>query len=90
MMVSVRELKNQTSQCLRRVRAGERLVVTDRGRPIAEITPMRRERLSPEERLARLAERGEICLPAGHGLVDAVPMRRRGTPVARTLLEDRG
>lgn len=33
--VSVRELKNQTTQILRRVEAGERVTVTNRGRPVA-------------------------------------------------------
>ncbi len=90
MTASVRDLKNRTSELLRRVRAGEHLLVTDRGRPIAEITPVRPERLSPEARLVRLAERGEITLPRGRGLADIAPLRRRGRPVAETLLEDRG
>lgn len=86
----MRDLKNRTSELLRRVRASEHLLVTDRGRPIAEITPVRPERLRPEVRLARLPGRGEITLPKGRGLADIVPLRRRGRPVAETLLEDRG
>jgi prevent-host-death family protein len=35
--VSVRELKNRTTQILRRVEAGERVTVTKRGHPIAVI-----------------------------------------------------
>jgi hypothetical protein len=35
-VVSVRDLENRTSEFLRRVRAGGRLVVTHRGRPVAE------------------------------------------------------
>ena len=90
MTASVRDLKNRTSELLRRVRAGEHIVVTDRGRPIAEIAPLRPERLRPEARLARLAERGELTLPKGRGLPDIAPLRRGGRPVAETLLEDRG
>ncbi len=89
MVASVRDLKNRTSELLRRVRAGEHVLVTDRGRPIAEITPVRPERLSPEERLARLAERGDVALPKGRGLTDIVPLRKRGRAVAETLVEDR-
>jgi prevent-host-death family protein len=37
--VGVRELKNRLSEYLRQVRAGEGLLVTDRGEVIAEITP---------------------------------------------------
>lgn len=36
--VAIRELKNRLSECLRRVKSGERLVVTDRGRPVAVIS----------------------------------------------------
>jgi len=89
MDVSVRDLKNRTSECLRRVQAGARLIVTDRGRPIAEISRIDPERLTTEQRLARLAERGVLTLPRGRGLADVTPMKRRGRSVAETLLEDR-
>lgn len=38
--VSVRELRNQTAQVLRRVEAGERLTVTVDRRPVAELVPL--------------------------------------------------
>ena len=41
--VGVRELNQQTSQILDRVRAGETIEITDRGVPIAEIRPVGRE-----------------------------------------------
>lgn len=37
--VGVRELRQDLSRYLRRVRAGERLVVTERGRPLAVLAP---------------------------------------------------
>lgn len=37
MAVGVRELKNRLSEYLRRVRAGEEILVTDRGEVIAEL-----------------------------------------------------
>lgn len=37
--VGVRELKNRLSEYLRLVRAGERILVTDRGQVIAELGP---------------------------------------------------
>lgn len=37
--VGIRELKNRLSEFLRLVRAGERILVTDRGEVIAEIGP---------------------------------------------------
>jgi prevent-host-death family protein len=38
--VSVRELRNQTAEVLRRVEAGERLEVTVDRRPVAELVPL--------------------------------------------------
>ena len=38
--VSVRQLRNDVSRILRRVRAGERLIITSDGHPVAEIGPI--------------------------------------------------
>jgi prevent-host-death family protein len=46
--VGVRDLSHRTSQVLSRVKAGERLVITDRGEPIAVVIPLRRpDRVMP-------------------------------------------
>jgi prevent-host-death family protein len=37
--VTSRELKNRTGEILRRVRGGERITVTNRGRPVAIVVP---------------------------------------------------
>jgi len=90
--VSVRELKDHLSEHLRRVQGGQRILVTDRGRPIAEITPLRVESMTLDERLAQMEEAGEITLPRGKkkkGLLPVRAARVRGRPVAETLLEDR-
>ena len=42
--IPVRELRNHVSDVLRRVEAGEEMVVTVSGRPVAELRPVRRER----------------------------------------------
>jgi prevent-host-death family protein len=41
--VPARDLRNQVSQILRRVQAGERLRITVSGRPVAELTPLGRK-----------------------------------------------
>jgi prevent-host-death family protein len=38
--IGVRELRRDASRWLARVRAGETFVVTDRGRPVARLSPM--------------------------------------------------
>lgn len=48
MKVGIRELKNRTSALMRRVAEGETVEVTDRGRPVARLVPVRS---SPWEQL---------------------------------------
>jgi prevent-host-death family protein len=55
--VSVRELRNSVSAVLRRVEAGERLVVTVDRRPVAELIPLRRRRAVPVEAARTAATR---------------------------------
>jgi len=57
--IGVRELNQQTSQVLDRVRAGETLEITDRGIPVAEIRPVSGARSG----LARLIAEGRL-IPA--------------------------
>lgn len=49
--VGVRELRQNLSVYLDRVKAGETLEVTERGQPVAELRPRPAERLSPWEQL---------------------------------------
>lgn len=39
MEIGIRDLKNGLSQCIKRVRGGETIVVTDRGQAVARIIP---------------------------------------------------
>jgi prevent-host-death family protein len=43
-MIPQRELRNNISEVLRRAEAGERLIVTVDGRPVAELGPLREPR----------------------------------------------
>ena len=69
MEVGVRELRNNLSRYLDRVRCGEEVVVTDRGRAIARVLPVGAERT-----LDRLIAEG-VVTPARQ------PKRRRAKPV---------
>jgi prevent-host-death family protein len=64
---TVRDLRNHGGDVLDRVVAGERVVVTRDGRPVAELTPLRPARLGREALLARWRH-----LPR----LDAVALRR--------------
>jgi len=58
--VGVRELRQRASELLRRVEAGETIEVTDRGRPVALLTPL--PDVGP---LERLRAAGEVSSPDG-------------------------
>ena len=55
--VGIKELKNRLTQYLRRVKQGEEVIVTERGKPIALIQPIQsaQQPVSLQARLARLA-----------------------------------
>lgn len=58
--IALRELRNNTSEVLRRVEAGEQMTVTVNGRGVAQLTPLpRRPRFLPwQQVLAHPADRG--------------------------------
>lgn len=51
--VGVRELKAQLSAYLRQVKAGQTIVITERGTPIGRITPAGAYLLTIEEKMSR-------------------------------------
>ena len=57
--VGVRELKNHLSRYLELVRGGEDVVVTDRGSPIARLSPID----TSTDRLAELISAGLVTAP---------------------------
>ena len=61
---STYEVKARFSEVLRRVRAGERVLITFHGREVAEIRPIEAEPRI-EDRVRRLEERGVLSAPTG-------------------------
>lgn len=85
--VNIREFRDHLSAYLRRVKAGEVVEITERGKPIGRIVPV----VHPvEERIQALREAGLVQW-SGRRLPDRAPVARvRGKPtVAELLVEDR-
>lgn len=84
--VGVAELRQNLSRYLRRVAQGERLLVTDRNRPVAELGPPS----STGAELDRLIAQGRVSRPLRRGLPG--PLVLDGDPYAlsRALDEIRG
>jgi antitoxin (DNA-binding transcriptional repressor) of toxin-antitoxin stability system len=92
--VGVRELKNRLSEYLRHVRAGEGILVTDRGEVVAELSPPGHGATdaSVPPGLLALAKRGLITLgaPGDSGLYPALRRTRGRYRAAQLLDEERG
>jgi prevent-host-death family protein len=70
--VGLKILKNKLSECVRAAAAGETVIITDRGRPVAELVPPRPDKKESviergiREGWIRPAERGSNWPPPRH------------------------
>ena len=91
-IVGVRELKNRLTYYLGLTKEGNRVIVTDRGAPIAVLHSIDKIEKDAgfEEKLALLARQGKIRLPKrGTGLTPFRPIKVKGRPVSETVIEER-
>lgn len=58
--VGIREAKTQLSKLLKVVQQGGEVVLTDRGKPVGKIVPIRTEELPLEVRLKQMEEKGLV------------------------------
>lgn len=82
--VGIRELKEKLSTYVDKVRRGEEIVLTDRGKEIARVIPISRERSA----VNHLVESGRAAWTGGKpGGMKGV--KAKGKPISKTILEDR-
>jgi prevent-host-death family protein len=82
--VDITQLREQLSQYVALARAGETIVITDRGQEVAELVP-----LSPaRQAIARLVERGVVKWSGGKP-IGLVGIPARGAPASDAVIEDR-
>ena len=80
--ISQRELRNQSGDIMRRLDDGESFVVTRNGVPVAELTPLRRQRFVAAETVAATFR--------GAPTVDALQFRRDLDDAADQTIQPRG
>ena len=82
--VGIKQLKADLSRYVEKAHRGERVIITDRGKEVAELIPLSSER----EGALVLASKGKLTWsggkPAGLGGISV-----RGKPLSKTVLEDR-
>ena len=85
--IGIRELKSTLSECVREVKSGRTIVVTEHGQPVARIIP---EGISLRERVEALRKAGAIAW-SGRRLRPAKPVGKvRGAKtVADLIVENR-
>jgi|SRR5689334_10552076 len=91
---TITEVKNQLSALIDRVRHGETIVITDRGRPVARlVSALTDAGEDPEGRLARLERRGGLrraTSPPPRALImKKLPKVRKPSGVLDGLLDER-
>lgn len=84
--VGVAELRQNLTKYLRRVGQGERLVVTDRNRPVAELGPPS----TPASALDRLVADGRVSRPTRRGLPEPLRLDGSTRALSQALDEVRG
>ena len=91
-IVGIKELKDRLTYFIRRTKEGERVIVTDRGSPVAVLHSLDQAEThaAPEEHLAALAKRGLVRLPTrSTPLAPFTPVPAKGKPASRIIIEDR-
>lgn len=90
--VGVKELKNRLTYYLKLTKEGSKIIVTDRGSPIAIIQSIdrRRGKSGVEERLCSLAKRGMLRLPLKKGRLSPFKsVKAIGKPASEIMMEER-
>lgn len=89
MNVGVKEFKNSLSKYLRAVRGGEVVLVTDRGKVVAEIRPRAGRAGDDEQALLQLEREGLVTRGRGRPAEGGPVRLPRGVSASRMVIEDR-
>jgi prevent-host-death family protein len=87
--VGIREAKIHLSHLLKKVRRGMEIVITERGKPVGKIVPLRRSSLSLAERISELEMRGIIEEKKSPSKSLPPPLPMKGDVAQRLLQQDR-
>lgn len=87
-ILGARELKMRLGTYLREVQEGATIVITEHGRPVAELRPLPKAATEEAARLDELAALG-VLRRGSDQLAAFAPVRLSGEPLSQTLLDDR-
>ncbi len=84
--VGIREIRNRFSEYLRKAKAGERVIVTEHGKPVAVMT---RTGGVAEERIEAMIRDRQASWGGGKPRGSRKPHKIKGPSVAEAVIEDR-
>jgi prevent-host-death family protein len=89
--VGIRIFRDRLTRYVARVRRGHRVVVTDRGKPVAVLIPYEgaRETAPEEPRLARVLSSGHVSASELRFDTRFTPVRGKGQSPSRIIIESR-
>ncbi len=88
--VGIKDIKNNLSSYLKRVKTGEEIIITERGKPIARIIREKASGTSLHLALAPLIKEGVIKMPTLNPPQSfAPPLQTPGKSASEMVLEDR-
>ena len=88
LQVGLREANMHFSKYLKLVREGQEVIVTERGKPVAVIKPLIKERM-PEDKIKSLEDQGILRRAVKGKLPLGRTIAIEGKPLSETILEGR-
>ena len=89
-IAGIKELKNNLSRYLARVKMGQDILISERGKTIARIIKEDPKNSSIRVALTPLIEKGQIILPSHKIKKESLsPVKATGKPASKMVVEDR-
>jgi prevent-host-death family protein len=85
--IGIREFKENLGQYIRKVKTGEKLIITDRKKQIAVIMPI--QKASKEEKIYQMIQCGLVSWSGGKPGGMPVRIASKGKSVSSAISEDR-
>jgi prevent-host-death family protein len=92
MKLGLREANQQFSKAIKAVRAGTEVVLTDRGRAIAVIKPIREKNAARDIAFQLMVDEGLVKPASRRGVTPTPrwhPAKIKGASLAKTVIDDR-
>ncbi len=89
-VAGIKEIKNNLSRYLAKVKSGEEILITERGKPVARIIKENEGSRSTRAALSLLIQKGLITLPTQSlPRENLSPIKVSGKPASKMVIEDR-